>query len=146
MRPVYETSFVQATGCIDCDIPGYLILRPKSDARLMSDLGQEGLSDLAFAMARLEAVIIKITGAERVYICRYSEGLAAVHFHMFPRTSALAEEWRAVTGQEGSGGLIGEALFGWARLHKRVAVGNSLSDEVLSTLESIRTCVERGVL
>lgn len=93
-------------------------------------------------MARLETVLTDITGAERIYICRYSEGLSAVHFHLFPRTQALAAEWKIATGREESEALIGEALFGWARLNKRVPSEKLLSDTVLGTLELIRIQVE----
>jgi diadenosine tetraphosphate (Ap4A) HIT family hydrolase len=135
---VFENAWFTATGCSDCEVPGYLILSLRSNAPWLSDLPIEPLSQLGKIVAVLAAQIKAVTHAERVYILRFSEGNPAVHFHLFPRTEQLAHEWREATGRRPDDSLIGEDLFSWARIHKRKSPGAPPSDAVESALVSMR--------
>src|SRR5271168_3429222 len=86
-----------AAPCIDCDVPGYFVLQPRQSATVFEQLSIEARQKLGPAIARLEAVIRAATQAEHIYILRFSEGLASVHFHLFPRTAELASLWLAET-------------------------------------------------
>jgi diadenosine tetraphosphate (Ap4A) HIT family hydrolase len=129
---VLKTNWFYVTPCRDCDIKGYLILRPILDVSCIRDLPIAAQNELGVIMARLEHAIQTVTGAERVYIIRFSESTSIIHFHIFPRTKKLAQEWICSEKGQLDQTINGELLFAWARINKRVKNSSALS---LSTLE-----------
>jgi hypothetical protein len=89
----------------------------------------------------LEFAISKVTSAPHVYLARFSEASAAVHFHLFPRTDALGADFLrenpAVTD-----GVNGPLLFDWARRKYHVDDPAKLSQVTISTADKIRTVCE----
>jgi len=95
------------------------------------------LYEFAPLVAALESQIIEKTQAEHVYLLRFSEGLGAVHFHVFPRTAALAAEWLR-SHRDVPKGIVGEDLFSWARRTKKLASGHALSEHVIIIADEMR--------
>jgi diadenosine tetraphosphate (Ap4A) HIT family hydrolase len=137
---VYDDPFLTATPCIDCDVPGYLVLQPKEKHAVFAKLSVSTLQQLGPALARLEAAIQSVTGCDHVYILRFSEGLASVHFHLFPRTAALASDWKA-EARPADGQLNGPSIFAWARTRYAVERPEMLSTQTLQTALAIRESI-----
>ena len=122
--------------CEDCDIPGYMILMPVRRVRILSDLDPLILHVLGPAIAKLEKAIQAETGADRVYVVRFSEALEDVHFHLFPRTASLAPAYLAAARPRKEN-INGPRLFAWAREAYSVAPG-SLSAETIEAAAAIK--------
>jgi diadenosine tetraphosphate (Ap4A) HIT family hydrolase len=98
-----------------CAVPGYLILRLKSEATTLSVLDAE----VAGALGRLLAVVVAelelAAGAERVYLLTFAEQDRRFHVHLLPRAAWLAAAWRRARGEGPEAPIDGPALFQWAR-------------------------------
>lgn len=134
---VLVTDDLTAAACIDCDVPGYIVLQPRQACNRLSELPNSVLEQIGPALARLEAAIQSVTDAEHIYVLRFSEGLPTVHFHLFPRTIALANAWLAAA-RPSEQNIIGPSLFAWARLQYYVANPEMLSPATQHTALRIR--------
>jgi len=136
-----STPWFTAQPCRDCDIPGYFVLQPRAHATRLSELSLPARETLGIVLGELEEAIQSVTGAEHVYTLRFSEGLSAVHFHLFPPTRKMASEWLAVS-QSTDVDIIGPTLFAWARVRFWVNGPDLLSRETLRTAELIGEAFE----
>jgi diadenosine tetraphosphate (Ap4A) HIT family hydrolase len=136
LAPVLETINFQVAPCRDCDVPGYLILLPRTSASLISDMTTGQQSSIGAVLGILEKVAISATGAERVYIMRFSEALGDVHFHLFPRTKSLGDNFKADTHPTEEG-INAPLLFAWARKKYFVSSPAFLSKATLNTAKLI---------
>ena len=134
---VFASPSYLASPCRDCDIPGYLILHPRKQTDTIAGIQPESLAELGPVLARLETAIYAATGAEHVYVVRFSESLSAVHFHLFPRTRELAERWREAAPDVADQGINAPLLFAWARIHRYVPSVKELSPETLAMAVAI---------
>jgi hypothetical protein len=133
---VFETEASVATPCIDTDVPGYLILRPTVAATRL-DQASGFAAELGQTLGWLEAAIIRTTAASRVYVLRFSEAEPALHFHLFPRTAALAAAYARVFGRL-PGQVIGPELFEWARQTYHTPDAGSMSQATRDVAGAIR--------
>jgi diadenosine tetraphosphate (Ap4A) HIT family hydrolase len=136
---VYKATNFNCVPCKDCDVPGYLILLMSPTAESISGLQLEQLSNLGPVLAQLEDAVIRVTKADRVYILRFSEGSREVHFHIFPRTAALADQYLREVASPTA--LAGEGLFAWARQRFQTEV---LSQQTMETAARIRAMFPIG--
>ncbi len=97
-----------------CLVPGYVIVRLKGPATALGRLAPEVAARLGETLARVARAIEESVDAERVYCLAFAEIDPRLHFHLFPRTRALLEAYRAATGTAGAP-VNGPALFEWAR-------------------------------
>jgi diadenosine tetraphosphate (Ap4A) HIT family hydrolase len=137
LSPVYQSAHFQAVPCRDCNVPGYLILLPRSPSSRFSELGGAALAALGPTIATLEDAVLNVTECERIYLLRLSEGTKSIHFHVFPRTSEMAVQFRKEM-KFNEAGLNGELLFYWARQHFKVASPAELSTTTLAVAERLR--------
>jgi diadenosine tetraphosphate (Ap4A) HIT family hydrolase len=133
--PIYASTYFKCTPCSDCDVPGYLILVACPPADALWKLQSDQLAEYGRLMARLEQAVAKVTQAERVYILRFSEGTRQVHFHIFPRTTALLEKFRQCNPENRN--LTGEAIYGWARLYYRTEALSAKTKETAARLREL---------
>lgn len=137
---VLESGALLAEPCVDCDVAGYIVLRARESYHMLHEAPVELQSELGVTLSRLEVAILKVVKAEHVYIVRFSEAMAALHFHLFPRTHELAEQYlREAPGVDA--GINGPLLFDWARRKYRV---ESLSDSTIATARQIRIALLEG--
>jgi diadenosine tetraphosphate (Ap4A) HIT family hydrolase len=141
-REVYLTDGFIVMPCSDCDVPGYLVLIAREEKVTLADLPFATQAELGGILARLESALRTICGAEHVYVLRFSEGLSVVHFHVFPRTQKLAQQWLA--DAEGCDEMNGPHLFAWARSRYRVEQPQHLSVETLHIADRIRKFLVMG--
>ena len=142
LSPVYSNVFFEAVPCRDCDLPGYLILLPRAPSSTFDGLSREARAVFGETLAILETAIVSATRCDRVYVLRFSEGLASVHFHLFPRTPILGQQFREETNFY-EPNLNGEMLFAWARKRFKVEAPTSLSEEVINLADSIRLALRK---
>jgi diadenosine tetraphosphate (Ap4A) HIT family hydrolase len=98
----------------ECAVPGYLVLRLKSGETSLAELAPEKARALGGMLARAAKAIEAAVGAERVYVLSFCEVDRRLHFHLFPRTAWLLDEY-ARAGAGASGPVDGPMLFSWAR-------------------------------
>jgi diadenosine tetraphosphate (Ap4A) HIT family hydrolase len=135
---IFENEWYTLSQCVDCDVPGYLILQPKCDSAELLNLDPLAQSALGPLFAAIEATLIRITGAERIYILRFSESLASVHFHFFPRSKELAAIWREAQCSGDDQNHNGPLIFAWARVKFSVGEHGRLSDRTMDVANRIR--------
>ena len=134
---VLASEHLIAAPCIDTDVPGYLVLRSSLGYQRIFDAPLSLQTELGVVLARIESATILVTGAQHVYIARFSEASASVHFHLFPRTAAIGAEFlRENPGV--TGGVNGPLLFDWARRKYHVERPEQLSARTIATAEQIR--------
>ncbi len=136
-KPITETEHFIAGQCLDTDVPGYLVLRFRESVRNLSETSPEVLSQFGPILARLEAAIATATKSDHVYIARFSEAIASVHFHLFPRTSGLRIQF-VEEGHNQEHGVNGPLLFDWARRKFHVDSPSQFSSTTLETADQIR--------
>jgi diadenosine tetraphosphate (Ap4A) HIT family hydrolase len=138
---VLQTDTFTVSPCLDCDLPGYLVLVANENQTAVSRLSARAQAELGPTIGQLESAIKQVTGAEHIYVLRFSEGLASVHFHFFPRTTQLAEQWlSSATPRDRD--LNGPHIFAWARIRYHVDTPEHLSPNTLEIAESIREALQ----
>lgn len=133
---VFETDVSLVTMCVDTDVPGYLILRPKIHADHLIE-ANEFSTELGPILSRLEHAIIRVTAATRVYVLRFSEAQPSVHFHLFPRTAGITDMYAKACNRT-DGRIIGPELFEWARQKFHIGLPCEISQATLNAGVSIR--------
>lgn len=142
-RPLLQTDLFVAGQCIDCDVAGYVVLRSQHPFRHLFEAPSEFQIQLGPMLARLEAVIIEVTGADHVYLARFSEAMASVHFHLFPRTPVLGQQFiDEARNQEH--GVNGPLLFDWARRKYHIDEPSQFSASTLKASDQIRGLLRKG--
>lgn len=118
MAPLGELLFADELMTIEasreCGVPGYLVLRLRPPGATLPGLDPAAAARLGALLAAAARAIERIVGAERVYVLSFCEVEPQLHFHLFPRTRWLLDEFRAATGA-GLAPPSGPALFEWAR-------------------------------
>lgn len=97
-----------------CVVPGYLVVRLRGPATSLSELTPHVARALGELLSRAVQAIEEAVGADRVYCLTFAELDRRLHFHLFPRTAWLRDEyWRATNSEREP--INGPALFEWAR-------------------------------
>lgn len=111
---VYSGKHYVIEHCRNCSIPGYLIVTPLSKARNLDDLNPEALMALGRVLAHAVSVVREVVQPLKVYCAQFGEEDGPMHFHIFPRTKEITEEYfRENPGKEDS--INGPLLLGWSR-------------------------------
>ena len=98
----------------ECPIPGYLILRLKGPEVSLAQLPAETAKSLGEMLTRAAAAIEQAVKPERVYILSFCEVDPRLHFHLFPRTAWLLQEYFKASDCANDP-VNGPMLFEWAR-------------------------------
>ncbi|MEM1452201.1 MAG: hypothetical protein AAF957_17305 [Planctomycetota bacterium] len=81
-------------------LPGYLIVQPRAACERLADLDPEARADLADCLAWAEALLHDVLAPRRVYVARFGEADARIHFHVVPRTAEVERDYVAATNDE----------------------------------------------
>lgn len=91
--------------CCDCAVPGYLIVSPVRAAASLSDMPVDVLAQLGPALSAVDRAVQTVIEPLRIYCGLFAEQRAEVHFHVFPRTVGVTEEFlRAYPEQRAADG------------------------------------------
>lgn len=74
-------------------MPGYLILEAQSPATKFDQLPAIADADLVRCFRIPERILNVVPSPERVYFLRFGETAQAIHFHVVPRTSEIAQRY-----------------------------------------------------
>jgi len=133
---VYENEYFRAVHAA-CAIPGYLIVFAKEPAASLSLLSPAAQSALGPTLALLTRAVESVVHPERVYCLRIGEEQPQIHFHLFPRTEDMAEEYFAACGR--SAAVNGARMFDWIRpLRALDSVPDEDRREVEATIQALR--------
>jgi diadenosine tetraphosphate (Ap4A) HIT family hydrolase len=120
-------------------LAGYLIIRPRKNSNHLADLPPETLSTFGPLLARAMSAIEDVVHPERIYIIRFGEEVEALHFHLFPRTKAMADLYRLHHPNQPL--ASGAQMFDWARREDIVSqLKNSTS------LEHVQEQIHRALM
>lgn len=111
---IIETPHARVEQCLQCPIPGYLIVSAESPSRSLSEIPSNIWKDVSDALYAACRIVEKVIVPERVYICRFGEEISELHFHVFPRTKELLDKYKKAIGTAASP-ISGPLLFDWAR-------------------------------
>ncbi len=100
--------------CVDCPLPGYLIVRPVSGATSMEELTTEEHAALGGVLAKAIDVVKKVVRPVRVYCAQFGETDGPLHFHVFPRTEEVTREYLSENPLR-EGIIDGPDLLSWYR-------------------------------
>jgi diadenosine tetraphosphate (Ap4A) HIT family hydrolase len=104
--------------CFDCAVPGYLIVSPVQTAASLSDLPAGAVAQLGPVLLAVNRAIQIVVAPLRIYCCLFAEQRVEVHFHVFPRTVEVTEEFLRVYPEQRDA-ICGPVLLDWARSHYR---------------------------
>jgi diadenosine tetraphosphate (Ap4A) HIT family hydrolase len=100
--------------CVDCHLPGYLIVSPISGASSIAELTKEEQAALGGALAKAIEAVQKAVQPVRIYCAQFGEKGGPLHFHVFPRTEEVTREYLRENPLRG-GMIDGPDLLNWAR-------------------------------
>lgn len=112
--PIFADSTFTLEQADFCDLPGYLILRPVSAVRSLSELSADEASRLGVLLSAAVAALEAVAAAERVHVLSFCEVDWRLHFHLLPRSEALRRAYQDATGTTGAP-VDGARLFDWTR-------------------------------
>jgi diadenosine tetraphosphate (Ap4A) HIT family hydrolase len=136
---VFESKHFTVSACLSCSIPGYLIVTAKEAPTSLAGLSPGAQAEFASVFAKASRLIEQSVTPERIYCLRFGEEVEAVHFHLFPRTRLLLDEYRAATGAFGT--PSGPLIFDWARRVTNVS-GGPPAPEVIKAIQEMRHLAE----
>ncbi|EPE5298442.1 HIT family protein [Vibrio parahaemolyticus] len=132
---VFEDDNFMVSPCRSCNIPGYLIVECKDAISSLSQLSVDAQKDLGVLLALLESAVTKTLSPEQVYCARFGESGGNLHFHVFPRSTVVTEQYlEYFPTQEAL--IHGPILFDWAREYYKVET-KTLSQEVIVAADSV---------
>jgi diadenosine tetraphosphate (Ap4A) HIT family hydrolase len=104
--------------CFECAVPGYLVLSPVQPAASLSEIPADVLAQLGPVLSTVNRAIQEVLAPLRIYCGLFAEQRLEVHFHVFPRTAGLTEEFLRVYPEQRDA-IRGPVLLDWARTHYR---------------------------
>lgn len=141
---VFENTHFRAEQARSCVVPGYIIVTAKDVASSLSMLQRAAAESLGPTLTLVTSAIEIVLRPEIVYCARFGEETRQLHFHVFPRSARLTQEYRSAHPE----GIVlhGPLILNWARERYSV-VGASEADrlEVARATTAIRAHIqERG--
>ena len=92
-------------------VPGYLIVECKTGRTHLGELDAAGEQDLLNCLAEAERLVREIIAPERIYVLKFGEADAKLHFHVVPRTDRIARAYLAEVDDEAP--YRGAAIVDW---------------------------------
>ncbi len=131
---VMETRHFVVEPCHGCPLPGYLIVRPRVPMRSLSHLPADEAAEFGPLLKKVVGAIESVVRPIRIYVAQFGEETGDLHFHVFPRTELLTEEYlREFPEQKDL--IHGPLLLDWARQRYRSGVR---SETAVADVEELR--------
>ena len=139
---INETEYYRLVHSDECAVTGYLILFAKPKAHSIMELPMPAVMELGQMLQQATAAISSVIKPQRIYCCSVGELMPQVHFHLFPRTQQLAEEYLANHPQD-INGINGFQLLDWA---KKTFVGTLDRQTLVSTIAELKSSYNNSVI
>ena len=101
--------------CQDCPVPGYLVMRPVSQAKSIEELSVEEQIALGKILARAVSALDRVVEPLKIYCAQFGERDGPLHFHLFPRTREITGQYLEENPSERGKVIDGPRLLAWAR-------------------------------
>ncbi len=124
--------------CYSCAIPGYLIVSPTINVASMHELPQTYQAQLGTNLALATSLVHDVIDPIKVYCAQFGEECRELHFHVFPRTADMTNEFLK-TCPEQKDLIHGPVLFDWARTQYQ-ASKEQVWPVVSSVIREMRKC------
>ena len=111
---IFRLGHFKIEQCFDCTVPGYLIVSPMAPVPTLRDLPRKAQEELGPALATTTAVIQNTINPLKIYCAQFGEAEPELHFHVFPRTKDITDEFLR-TYPEQRNLIHGPVLLEWAR-------------------------------
>lgn len=111
---IFDNELFTIDHASDCAVPGYVVVRLKGAATSLSELDPHTARAFGPLLASAAKAIEAAVGADRVYCLSFAELDRRLHFHLFPRTGWLLEQYWRATGRRHEP-IDGPLVFEWAR-------------------------------
>lgn len=139
---IYRSDFYKLSQAYSFRLPGYLILESHLPVTQFDDLPPAADVDLARCFRIAERLLHAVLSPERVYFLRFGETTQAIHFHVVPRTSEIAQRYchpKAVTP-----GLNGAEIVSWIWSNHESLMHSDMdiSEFIRSARQYLQTCGE----
>lgn len=137
---IYQDYFFTIEHTISYDIPGYLILFFNQQIPLIEQ-GMEALNKLGPLLALSTRSIQEVIKPQKVYCLLFGEKQENPHFHLFPRTKELKQEYESLFGMRPDGIVSGPDLFSWITKSKQgmSTQARAISHELRKVLHSYQS-------
>jgi diadenosine tetraphosphate (Ap4A) HIT family hydrolase len=138
---VFKDEHFLVSQCAKCDIPGYLILEFKHNSKNLYQSPKAAQKQLGILIAKLEHIIEQTISPLNIYILKFGEETKSLHFHIFPRTTKITDEYLKEYPKQ-SISINGPKIFDWAREKYKVEFGNlsKYTFKILTLLKNKTTC------
>lgn len=135
---IFKNKHFLVEHCFNCQIPGYLIVSPLIQVRLLSNMGQKSLSELGPTLALATQAIEVVLKPDRIYCTAFGEENNLLHFHLFPRTKRILEEF--LKENPGASRAISSPLIiGWSRIKYQSDSKTMIKNpDIIETIENLR--------
>jgi len=92
---IFETANFTAEQASGYRLPGYVIVQLKPAGTHLAALTPEQSAELMTCLAEAERLVQELVEPERIYLMKFGEMVPQIHFHVVPRTAALAAAYQA---------------------------------------------------
>ncbi|MDF1798708.1 MAG: hypothetical protein P1V81_05995 [Planctomycetota bacterium] len=97
---IFETANFTAEQASGYRLPGYVIVQLKPPGTQLAALTPAQSAELTACLAEAERLVQELVQPERIYLMKFGELVPQIHFHVMPRTAALAAAFQAETGDQ----------------------------------------------
>lgn len=89
---IYATQHWIVEHAFGMSLPGFLILKTKRHIEEADELHPAEAREMGMVLQKVTSAIRFVTGAQKVYILKFGEGVRHLHFWVFPRTAAVRRQ------------------------------------------------------
>lgn len=113
---IKENDYYRIEHAQPCTIPGYLIIFVKPTANHLGELAPAIQQAVCQAISSSLTIVKSIIQPERIYTLSFGEQTPQLHFHIFPRTRQMLNDYNQAL-QQHNDYADGATMFNWARKH-----------------------------
>ena len=114
-------------------VAGFLFVLPKQPVHSLSEMSAPALELLGPTLSLASRAVEKLIRPINVYITKFGESDGSVHFHIFPRTIQLTDQYLSET--DSSGSIDGPLFMSWANNR---FIGNTEHGNIPDTIKALK--------
>ncbi len=111
---IYQNECFIIEHCHTIAVPGYLIVSPNIPVKSLNDLPKYYQDQLGLSLALATELIEETISPHKIYCAQFGEEGKNLHFHVFPRTEKITDEFLSEFPKQ-KDSIHGPVLLDWAR-------------------------------